>query len=166
MSYYGKKGFVYVFQFPNCFLEGMQRCNCFPARTSFLNTSYLFQSNYCNSRFAYIRNPKNIPRTCPLRRPTTLDRPRFSSSFLPDVFLTSSGRTGRADIILSRVGPAPGILHLQSPQGRRPTPPRAKGPELTNLHRDVTNSKSPPIVGGEVSKNTLNVSDQLQPLHA
>ena len=149
----------------------MQRCNCFPARTSFLNTSYLFQSNYCNSRFAYIRNPNKYPPYVPAAasdhpRVEGLDRPRFSSSFLPDVFLTSSGRTGRADIILSRVGPAPGILHLQSPQGRRPTPPRAKGPELTNLHRDVTNSKSPPIVGGEVSKNTLNVSDQLQPLHA
>ena len=62
-----KKGFVYVFQFPNCFLEGMQRCNCFPARTSFLNTSYLFQSHYCNARFAYIRNPFYIRGTGALR---------------------------------------------------------------------------------------------------
>ena len=56
MSYYGKKRFVYVFQFPNCFLEGMQCVIVFRARTSFLNTSYLFQSHYCNARFAYIRN--------------------------------------------------------------------------------------------------------------
>ena len=63
-----KKGFVYVFQFPNCFLEGMQRCNCFPARTSFLNTSYLFQSHYCNVRFAYIRNPLYIGGTCSVAR--------------------------------------------------------------------------------------------------
>ena len=47
----GKKGFVYVFQFPNCFSE---------AHTSFLNTSYLFQSHYCNARFACIRNPLYI----------------------------------------------------------------------------------------------------------
>ena len=34
MSYYGKKGFVNVFQFPNLFSERMHRCNCRFAQAS------------------------------------------------------------------------------------------------------------------------------------
>ena len=42
-----------------CFFCWCDRClSVFRARTSFLNTSSLFQSHYCNARFAYLRNPE------------------------------------------------------------------------------------------------------------
>ena len=51
-----KKGLCMCFNFQILlFRKECNRCNCFPARTSFLNTSYLFLSHYCNARFV----PKN-----------------------------------------------------------------------------------------------------------
>ena len=47
-----KNGFVYVFQFPNYF-SGRNATGVivFRACTSFFDTSYVFQSHYCNARF-------------------------------------------------------------------------------------------------------------------
>ena len=57
MSYYGKKGLCMCFNFQIAFRKECKGVTVFRARTSFLNTSYLFQSHYCNARFAFIRNP-------------------------------------------------------------------------------------------------------------
>ena len=58
-----KKGLCMCFNFQIAFRKECKGVTVFRARTSFLNTSYLFQSHYCNARFAYIRNPKNIQGT-------------------------------------------------------------------------------------------------------
>ena len=56
MSYYGKKGLCMCFNFQIAFRKECKGVIVFRARTSSLNKSYLFQSHYCNARFAYIRN--------------------------------------------------------------------------------------------------------------
>ena len=58
-----KKGLCMCFNFQIAFRKECQGVTVFGACTSFLNTSYLFRSYYCNARFAYIRNPKNITGT-------------------------------------------------------------------------------------------------------
>ena len=60
------------FNFQIAFWKECKGVTVFQERTSFLNTSYLFQSHYCNARFAYIRNPKNIQGTGALGWPSCL----------------------------------------------------------------------------------------------
>ena len=52
-----KKGLCMCFNFQIAFWKECKGVTVFRARTSFLNTSYLFQSHYCNAIFTYIRNP-------------------------------------------------------------------------------------------------------------
>ena len=63
-----KKGLCMCFNFQIAVRKECKGVIVFRVRTSFLNTSYLFQSHYCNVRFAYIRNPLYIGGTCSVAR--------------------------------------------------------------------------------------------------
>ena len=57
----GKKGFVYVFQFPNCFSEGMQRCNCFPSAHQFLKHILSISKSLLQCKICIYKKPIIYP---------------------------------------------------------------------------------------------------------